>query len=220
MPISYKHNCIFVHIPKCAGTSIEFALGMHGDQKNIGKIECKNITKNEKTLFGGSLQHLSSTQIQKIIKNYEEFFKFSFVRNPWDRAVSLSLFHSAEKQKDKDMSKSEFQKVLTDRMQSSPPWFKNQTDYITNKDGEITVDFIGRFENLEQDFKKIAEKIGVDKTLEKRMKLNRRKYEDYYNDETKEIIAEKYSDDIDYFGYKFIVKIKVCAKCVFTHDDY
>ena len=203
MPISYKHNCIFVHIPKCAGTSIEFALGMHGDQKNIGKIECKNITKNEKTLFGGSLQHLSSTQIQKIIKNYEEFFKFSFVRNPWDRAVSLSLFHSAEKQKDKDMSKSEFQKVLTDRMQSSPPWFKNQTDYITNKDGEITVDFIGRFENLEQDFKKIAEKIGVDKTLEKRMKLNRRKDEDYYNDETKEIIAEKYSDDIDYFGYKF-----------------
>ena len=49
MPISYKHNCIFVHIPKCAGTSIEFALGMHGDPKNIGKNECKNITQNEKT---------------------------------------------------------------------------------------------------------------------------------------------------------------------------
>jgi len=203
MPISFKHNCIFVHIPKCAGTSIEFALGMHGSQDNIGKSTCENIPKNEKTLFGGNLQHLNSLEIRKRIENYDDFFKFTFVRNPWDRAVSLSLFHTAEKQLDKDMSKKRFQKILTTRMENSPGWFLNQVNYITNEDGEIIIDYIGRFENLEQDFKKIAEKIGVDKTLEKRMKLNRRKYEDYYNDETKEIIAEKYSDDIDYFGYKF-----------------
>lgn len=203
MPISYEHNCIFVHIPKCAGTSIEFALGMHGGQDSIGKKTCENIPKNEKTLFGANLQHLSSLEIQKRIQNYDDFFKFAFVRNPWDRAVSLSLFHTAEKQLDKDMSKKRFQRILTGRMKNSPGWFSNQVDYITNRDGDIIVDFIGRFENLEQDFKKIAEKIRVDKTLEKRMKLNRRKYEDYYNDETKEIIAEKYSDDIDYFGYKF-----------------
>ena len=77
-------------------------------------------------------------------------------------------------------------------------------DWLTNPNGKILVDFIGKFENLESDYDYICEKLNIkDHKLPHKNKSKRKNYREYYNDSTKQIIADWYKKDIDYFNYKF-----------------
>ena len=82
--------------------------------------------------------------------------------------------------------------------------FENQLDWIVDENGEVLIDFVGRFENLTSDFETICEKIGIPSISLKHINKSKHKhYTEYYNKETRKIIAEKYCRDIEYFGYKF-----------------
>ena len=93
MPVSHGHRVIFVHIPRTAGSSIEKALNIFGEE-NDGK----NTYCPEK-LYGLSgniyLQHLTIFEIRDTIRKrvfechtFDEYFKFTFIRNPFDRMFS------------------------------------------------------------------------------------------------------------------------------------
>ena len=81
--------------------------------------------------------------------------------------------------------------------------FKPQFDFVSI-DEKISVDFIGRFENLNDDYQKVLHNIGSDSLpLPHIHKSNRERYRNYYTEETKEIVGEFYKKDIEEFGYEF-----------------
>lgn len=210
--ISHKYKCIFIEVPKTGSTSIRSILGKPiKPHLDIQEIESSWMYEGESFLNKKSLRktyNLIPENIrQKIGKNwFANYFKFGFVRNPWDRVVSL-YYRTEGIQKFKEMSFEEF----VDWIQNSsdtckhPSTHKYQIDWFKDSDGEIALDFIGKFENLEQDFNFVCQKIGIDAKLPHKNKNSqkRKHYREYYNDKTKDIIAKKFDLDIEYFGYEF-----------------
>ena len=86
-------------------------------------------------------------------------------------------------------------------------WVEQQLCVRSIVNGERWVDFIGRFENLQEDWKIVCKNIGIDEKLPHTNKNNNRPYRlgyrSFYNDETKQIVAEKFKNDIAIFGYEF-----------------
>ena len=76
--------------------------------------------------------------------------------------------------------------------------------YLTNKQGEIVTDFIGRFETLQKDFNTICDKIGApNQKLQHKNKTDHNHYTEYYDEESLGIVGDKFKEDIEIFGYRF-----------------
>ena len=152
------------------------------------------------------------TQVPNFAKNY---FSFSIVRNPWDRLVSCWM----QKIIRQEPTEKQFRKGTRWELNYQKPSFKDFTRIISD-DENITkdkhwdlyfniipvsdIDFIGRFENLQEDFNTICDKIGIpQQKLPHKNKSKHKHYTEYYDEETKQIVAERYAQYIDYFGDKY-----------------
>jgi len=188
--ISHKCKFVFVHINKTGGTSIE----------EILKKLSRNL--NGKHHFIQEYRKLADAK-----HGFENYFKFTIVRNPWDRLLSNYFYKKLNYNNlIQDLS---FKKWITnscDRNYSFENCLSRHTqlDWIVDENGEVVVDFIGKFENLQEDFDTICDKIGIPRQkLPHKNKSKHKHYTEYYDDETRAIVAEKYAKDIEYFGYKF-----------------
>lgn len=199
-PVSSKHKFIFIHIPKTAGVSVASNLDMNCVQCHCS-IRDTRIVLN-KSDFG-----------QKV---WQEYFKFSFVRNPWSWVISNIRYHA-----DVFNIKVEVDLFLNEWMtEGKIRVVDNFTYHISNiletgqynflidarsSGDKILVDFIGKFENLQKDFNYICDKINIPKR--KIAHENKTKpyayYTEYYNEEIKNFIANKYAKEIEFFGYEF-----------------
>ncbi|GHE80262.1 sulfotransferase family protein [Thalassotalea profundi] len=225
--ISHQFNCVFVHIPKTAGQSIEhFFLNLHNlTWKEKDQLLLKKNTDPQKG--PERLAHMTAKEYYQCghieQKDYQHYFSFSFVRNPWERLVSEYL----HKKIDKKMSLKEFvlhgwpsQNIFCDKYRHIIP----QADYLYDEYGQQLVDFIGRFENLHNDFSYVCKQLNIADTslphknssygfrrlitrkfrhlfrTDKRVNSH---YSEYYDDELQEIVAEIYAKDIELFGYEF-----------------
>lgn len=187
MPLKYKF--IFIHIPRCAGMSVRKALG----EMPVGK---KNIMGDM-----GTAITLKAFVGKKI---WNDSFKFCFVRNPWDRAVSMWKYINLKRNRWQQLSFSEFLEQPKD-LNPAERWHSTtQLFHITDENGNIMADFIGRFENLQEDVNRVCEKCGIKKSQLPHMnKTEHKHYTKYYDDKTREIVAKKFKGDIECFGYKF-----------------
>jgi len=186
--ILHQHKLIFIHIPKTGGTSIEYAL--------TGKEKSQHKTISD-----------FETEYPDLIKKY---FKFTVVRNPWDRLVSGFFYYKSggnQSKKDKAFATKygcNF-KSFVEQIDSfdSRHFLNKQLTYI-NIGGINVMDRILRFETLSADFKKLAIKLNIQQiTLNTLRQSKHKHYTEYYDDKTREIVAKKYAQDIEYFDYKY-----------------
>ena len=201
-----KH-CIFIHIPKTAGTSIECALEGHGA---VGL----NSVVNE-----FPLQHLTAVAVKKRLgaETFDSCFKFAFVRNPFDRCVSEYLWarkHAGLRLGFDRWVDTKLRGWANPRRRRSRLMLKMhnipQHHFIENAAGECMVDFVGRFETLDEDFKYVCSKLDLDGVklshvnagLEKK-KRDAGGYRPYYNKRSRNTVTELYKKDLEKFGYSF-----------------
>lgn len=223
-------QCIFVHIPKAAGRSVEMyflnRLGL--DRENPTDRQQLLLVPNDDPAKGTEkLSHLSAQEYVKCghisQQEFDQFYKFSFVRNPWSRLVSEYRYRNYLRHKS-------FKDFVMNKM-PAPGWDDKyrhvmpQSDMLCDDNGELLVDFVGKFESLQSDFDRLCQHWQFDDTRlphvnssdKKSRELRRktrnflyrnneselRKYVDFYDDETREQVAHMYADDIRNFNYEF-----------------
>jgi hypothetical protein len=207
MLISYHKKFLFVHIFKTAGTSITNSLAPYCYRP--GSTRPSNwmafLTTHWKKIHRKPIKkHATAKEIRDSLNPeiFDSFFKFSFVRNPWDLQVSLYHFildtpHNPGHQATKAMGS--FRNFVFSREGSK----FTQSGCLTDDAGGLLVDFVGKFEDLEKDFGNVCCKVGISATLPHINKSERTGYRDYYDNETRELTARLYAEDIERFGYKF-----------------
>lgn len=187
-------RCLFVHIPKTAGISLSRAL------------------------FGEIVGHHPIAVYRLIYppETFSSYFKFGFVRNPWDRLVS-TYFYLQEPGRDPLLSTFAQQTLsrFTDFDQFVRQWmprnasrsrihhFHPQSDWIVLRD-RLALDFLGRMERIEEDYQTVARRLGITATLTHSNSSQRdRDYRAYYTEASRRVVAEVYAEDIQRFGYTF-----------------
>lgn len=210
MLISKEKKFLFVHIQKTAGTSLATFL-----KREIPDLE--NYFRQH--------DHIKMAE-DDLGSMYETYYKAAFVRNPFDRLVSWysmivskgKLLSDQEKEMFPDYNQI-WQYVLANSNTFSEfilnchdatnragwkPFLTNQIDYITNNQGDISMDCIGRFESIEAGLQKICEYLEVSSKVVPHLNVSRHVgYRDYYTDETKAIVAKRFYRDIEAFEYSF-----------------
>ena len=201
--ISHHRKFIFLHISKCGGTSIESIFRVWQNDRSKSYF---NVGKNK--------QHFFLNQILDKYPSCSNYFKFAFIRNPFSRILSEYKYakkhpkhnNKGELKMSSNLSFKDFCKDLDYNLDYYCYEFhdKSLCDYLLNEQGELTVDFVGRLENFQKDFDIVCDKIGIPKQqLPHKNKTQHKHYTEYYDEETRQIVAEKYARDIEYFGYKF-----------------
>lgn len=180
--IDHQNKIIFCHIPKTGGSSIESSFGLRKD-------------------------HLYLKELRGYQKNH--YRSFSFVRNPWDRIVSSFCFSKKPAEVFAENNRAEFENyVYKSYFEIKDPAKKEmdpQTWWIKNGYGEIDVDFIGRFENLNSDFIEMQKKFKISlPPIPHVNKTIRDHYSKYYSSKQLVLLVEDmYREEVELFGYSF-----------------
>ena len=200
--ISHKYKCIFIHIPRTAGSSVEHWIN--------GENQWKSHPREK---------HLLASQAKKMYQEYwDDYFKFSIVRNPWDRKVSMLKhpFYRVRLDARKTIDVSRYKRkygypiileldsrsggkrrgLLSDK-------HKANSVYLNMLDEEI--DFVAKFENLGEDLCYVKSQLGlaIDFNIHKERSIRDSTYQKYYDDSACADVADLYGNDITHFGYEF-----------------
>jgi hypothetical protein len=225
--ISDRFKCIFIHIPKNAGTSIESkicseegSVNFLPDHRTVLDLEPLTLEKilklrqkdqrysaARRTKYFFNKKNLGSFYKTTSSLRYKTYFKFTVIRNPWSRVYSWyrAVIRNNDVRKSyklpENLDFKEFVKYHLDYHLG----LREQFYWLFDSGKNIPMDFIARFENLQKDFLKIAEAIGLanGELPKKRFTGKSASYIEVYNNETKDIIWKRYKKEISYFGYEF-----------------
>lgn len=226
MLISHEHRFIFVHIGRIAGTSVENSLmaamgienpkAFQGERRElIDHAVARNEERPSPELYDRvGKKHASAGALKEMVGAYHwsSYFKFSFVRNPWDWELSRYL-KGRQFRNQRPLSATSADRVLIAygmlrRQLLSRTPTKSQFDHLAIN-GQVTMDYIGRYETLDRDFYAICRIIGLnaklsdnnDSTRDRNSMANH--YRHYYNKASKSLVAFTRRRDIENFGYSF-----------------
>jgi chondroitin 4-sulfotransferase 11 len=194
---------IFVHIQKTGGESVRTALGVE---------------------LNDPYKHRTAVELRAIYGDaaWRDYYKFAFVRNPWDRLVSWwSMIDGLRPRFEAGEVLNAFQSYVLNRAKTFEEFlvncgdeiadadgrkhiFRNQIDYLSDESGELIVDFIGRFERPQDDMDPVTSRIGIDRVALPRVNRSEHKsYREYHTQEAAALVADRYRRDLSIFGYRF-----------------
>lgn len=191
-----RAGCIYIHVPKAAGTSINHAL------------------------YGRTLGHYTAAEIKTTFPClFRRSFTFTFVRNPWDRALSAYRFakqggtsamaiHNPSKYKVSEFDS--FERFVLEWLPSQDAdkldyVFMPQWHFVTAQDAGLMLDFVGKIENMNSDILEVEKRLGRPLSVKKMNATSfEASYRDYYTDgHMVEIIRDFYKQDVMGFDYEF-----------------
>ena len=208
---------LFVHIPKTGGTSLRAALKsllykdpwyylMWYPQRLSHWTGHRTVTKFPRHSKIIAAQEMLPPEI------FDNLFKFSVVRNPWDMQVS-SFHHLHKEHPEAVVGLSEFKDFVRYKMDPARPSNMHldvsgtaQMDFLCDLHGNVLIDDFVRFEHLQDDYVRVAKKIGLKHPPDlphKRKGKRKADYREYYDDESRAIVADRYKADIEHFKYEF-----------------
>lgn len=205
MLISHSHKFIFVHIYKVAGTSIRNALQQFSYLPSK-KNKLKSFIRINPPIFSTDFEgHIDarSLKAQLPCNIFNSYYKFAFVRNPWDWQVSL--YHFALQ------TPEHHQHQLIKRMKSFDEYInwridkdlKLQKDFVYEGD-TLLVDYVGKMEQLEDHLETVRKKLDLPTlSLPHKNKSQHKNYREYYSSATKKYIEQAFAEDIRTFDYCF-----------------
>lgn len=213
-----KYQAIYIFIPKVASTSIKKVIA------EALNIPSPNPSRPEGFVHA---RNYPFSQKSDLLTKYKNYFKFCFIRNPFDRIVSCysnkitqdkdhsDMFHTRGVSKafanrygnlfQANMSFDEFVLRVSEIPDSqADAHFQSQWLRTVDKKGQSLTNFIGRFETLQEDFKYVCDTIGFPwKNLPELMKSSHHCYKDHYCKKTIRLIEERYHEDLRRFNYSF-----------------
>jgi hypothetical protein len=199
--ISFQKRFLFVHIPKTAGNSIQSILrdysedelvALRGEQDGIERFGLRNPKYKIK-------KHSTLAEYKAALGEVQfgDLYKFTCVRNPWDRMVS---YYFTPTQNMAAWDRKKFRKAIVKAL--------SVADYLrldkVEEDPFGNVDYIMRFENLADDFRTVCGTLGIlPATLPRYNRSSREHYSKYYDDELRELVHARFAAEIERFGYIF-----------------
>jgi len=219
--VSFDKHVIFIAVPKTGTTTVRNQLRPKG--KPLIPNPHLNIMQVRDTLYTyllrSSLEQNTRYPTEDVATDaevrartqhlFDTFFKFSAVRNPWARAVSLFFRREGIQVKD-SMS---FETFCEHHLYASdtckhPTLHKNQFDWMSDENGDFALDYVYKVEDFAKAIREIEER------TEGRLKLQYKEsnanpnsrsgsYRDLYSDRTRKLIADRFYKDIDFFKFTF-----------------
>ena len=211
MLLSFDHDFLFVHIPKTGGTSIRQALAPFAQDpkafwqnRMLGRLGI-----NFNLVFGNYQSYCfrKHADIQTVQKRMpasvlDSMLKFSFVRNPWDLLVSnySYILNRPKHKRHRRVRKLSFSEFIPFAAAKGIGFQKRM---LSDSQGQMQVDQIGKFENLQSDFADITSRLMVIAPLPHLNQVRRADYRDFYDPRTRDQVAMIYREDIETFEYEF-----------------
>ncbi|MBK7362940.1 MAG: sulfotransferase family 2 domain-containing protein [Micavibrio sp.] len=206
--LNNENKYIFFHFFKCGGNSIRLALNPN-PETSCEFEEGHSIPRDIKQIMYDSEK--------KDI--YDNYFKFAFIRNPFDWIVStyyyIKIFENHGNHNDvSKLNLNEFISYYVNYMMPNQGFnlklgvnkCVTPMEYITDNGGNLIVDFVGRFENLNEDYKEICDKIGIEYKEPPIYNVNMSKekdYRKYYDNNSRKLVEKLFAKDLEYFKYSF-----------------
>lgn len=200
----------FVDVPRTSSTSIRSELG-----RRFGVVHAKQNGTMVSRLTRQLLPpHLTAREARQTFGDelWSRLFTFAFVRNPWDRTVSMYCFRQQRKNFKEGLTFRDYVRQLV-RVRDSPdakfsyaPLWLEAFDFVADDDGRIMVTHLGKYETRQQDLRVIGGVLGCPELGQSHLQMSRRprgSYVDYYDAETRDLIGQFYRRDVEAFGYSF-----------------
>lgn len=205
-------DVLFIWVPKTAGSSLWNALRVGAGMERFDDVDSlpRHGARGPITyVHMGVAALVAAGHVDQFF--VERAFSFTFVRNPFDRLVSLYAHLRDHGRIDTALDFGAFVQRVSEGVESvglinyvGLSQANPQVAWLRGADGGFLPDFVGRYESLGDDFSRLCEDLGIESRLRHLNRSDRDTgYRPYYDDTTRSIVESVYAEDLELFGYSF-----------------